>query len=115
MSDHDALYAPSGTPLAPPCAELSIIDAADDSTFLQHPVDDAVALVNTNFAPSSDTPSSSQQHHPDQHWDGRRVTLSSWYAEFETTLSYISPTLYEFAVNGMVYNNTIAIIFTEGQ
>ena len=75
--------------------------------------DGSLALVNAVDDHNSATPHKS--HHPDQHWDGRRVTLSSWYAEFETTLSYFSPTLYEFAVNGMVYDRTTAIIFTPGQ
>ena len=85
-----------------PSARSTSRDAAPDS----------LALVSEAHSPHN---SHSAQPHPDQHWDGRRVTLSSWYAEFETTLSYCSPVLYEFAVHGMIFDRTIAVIFTEGQ
>ena len=65
--------------------------------------DNALVLANVNTSSDAHTPC--KQTHPDQHWDGRRVTLSSWYAEFETTLSYVSPTLYEFAVNDRCRGN----------
>ena len=65
-------------------------------------VSSSLALINVNPHNSDNPYVPNKQFHPDQHWDGRRVTLSSWYTEFETTLSYVSPSLYEFAVNGMV-------------
>ena len=60
-----------------------------------------------------DTPHSTA--HPDQHWDGRRETLGSWFAEFETVLSTVSPELYEFAVEFYLSDRHKTVIFVQGQ
>ena len=55
----------------------------------------ALTLVNT--APTDKTPVPTTLH-PEHHWNGRRETLGSWLAEFETVLSTTSPEVHEFAV-----------------
>ena len=72
--------------------------------------DDALLLVNTA------TPDNSTKiAHPDQYWDGRRETLGSWFAEFETVLSTVSPELYEFAVEFYLSDRHKTVIFNNGQ
>ena len=90
-----ALSAPGDTGPAIPGTPVSQPDdmvASSTSARLTYDPSDALALVNA--VTSSDHPNDAvHKHHPDQHWDGRRVTLSGWYAEFETTLSYLNAPL----------------------
>jgi len=63
--------------------------ASDSST--------AFALINNvNTDITDKTPVA--ELHPEQHWNGKRETLGSWFTEFETVLSAVSPELHEFAV-----------------
>ena len=59
--------------------------------------------------------SSTLTQHPDQHWDGRRETLGSWFAELETSLSTVSPELYEFAVEFLLSDRSKTVLFAPGQ
>ena len=57
--------------------------------------DDSRGLILANTAPlDSSVPTA---FHPEQHWNGRREMLGSWLAEFEKTLSAVSPELHQFA------------------
>ena len=47
---------------------------------------DALSLVSAHTEQST-----AHTSHPDQHWDGRRETLGSWFCELETVLSALSP------------------------
>ena len=53
--------------------------------------------------------------HPEQHWNGRRETLGSWLAEFETVLATVSPELHEFAVEFILSDRNKTVIFFPGQ
>ena len=50
------------------------------------------ALFNSSFSPPA---SKAQIVPPEQCWDGTRETLTSWYEELYSTLSFISPSLCE--------------------
>ena len=77
---------------------------------------DALALVNTITTDQSNNPLlNTASQHPDQYWDGRRETLGSWFTEFETVLSTVSPELYEFAVEYILSDRTKTVIFIPGQ
>ena len=71
------------------------------------------SLASMTTTPTVPSPSSG--HHPDQHWNGRRETLGSWFTEFETGLAAVSPDLHEFAVEFFVMDRSKTIIFHAGQ
>ena len=79
--------------------------------------DGPLALVNTTPNDlTHKTPNSTQPgQHPDQHWNGRRETLGSWFTEFETVLSAVSPELHEFAVEYVLGDHAQTVIFFPGQ
>ena len=72
----------------------------------------ALTLVNT--APTDKTPVPTTLH-PEHHWNGRRETLGSWLAEFETVLSTTSPEVHEFAVEFFLSDRNKTVIFFPGQ
>jgi hypothetical protein len=53
--------------------------------------------------------------HPEQHWNGRREMLGSWFTEFETVLATVSPELHEFAVEFILSDRSKTVIFFPGQ
>ena len=80
--------------------------ASDSST--------AFALINNvNTDITDKTPVA--ELHPEQHWNGKRETLGSWFTEFETVLSAVSPELHEFAVEFFLSDRNKTVIFFPGQ
>ena len=75
--------------------------------------DDSRGLTLANTIPID--PNVPAAFHPEQHWNGRREMLGSWIAEFETTLSAVSPELHEFAVEFFLSDRNKTIIFFSGQ
>ena len=80
--------------------------ASDSST--------AFALINNvNTDITDKTPVA--ELHPEQHWNGKRETLGSWFTEFETVLSAVSPELHEFALEFFLSDRNKTVIFFPGQ
>ena len=88
---------PLATPITPTDTDsrsLSLLSAAD-----AHPI----------------APVPSPGQHPEQYWNGRRETLGSWFAEFESVLAAANPDLHEFAVEFFVVERHCTVIFYPGQ
>ena len=74
----------------------------------------AFALINKNNTDITDKTSAAELH-PEHHWNGKRETLGSWLAEFETVLSAVSPELHEFALEFFSTDRNKTVIFFPGQ
>ena len=61
---------------------LGVTETKNDSS-------DALALINNTQHTDKTLSTHTPGQHPDQHWDGRRESLGSWFTEFETTLLYV--------------------------
>ena len=89
---------------------------APDLTHTPTPCDIKTSDADAFSLVSAHTELSTAHHsHPDQHWDGRRETLGSWFRELETVLSALSPQLYMFAVENYVSEHNKVVIFHRGQ
>ena len=74
----------------------------------------AFALINKINTDITDKTSAAEPH-PEHHWNGKRETLGSWLAEFETVLSAVSPELHEFALEFFSTDRNKTVIFFPGQ
>ena len=117
MSSHVNMFLDSiNTPDSSDTRSEMVAPAPDSGTSAPPASDEgALALVNPSLTEPPRSSPAKAGLHPDQHWDGRRETLGSWFAEFETVLSTVSPELYEFAVEFVLSDRSKTVLFVPGQ
>ena len=100
-------------PFDSPESDTLSVMAAPGQQINESAHDDAHALVS----PAQPNPLSHSQNptHTDQFWNGSKENLAAFMKEFETTLSYVSPSLYTLAVEGFIHEQGRTVIFALGQ